>query len=221
MPPGAERRKVLLLCLAGVFGLAACHPQTVAGAAVGGAVPVAGSTPAGSGCITSGMTIPAGTYVGAVKATLTTQMRFTTGGVTIPDAGGGTEAMHGTVRILSTGASVTGTITLPGLGLSQVGLPGTPQVHSVDNGELVGRLSGSADDPKVSGALSGEWASLDAPVGNTRGSATRTVNAGLHVTRAGCDAVSGDVIPMFAEFAAPAAQYLTISGSGAWTADRS
>lgn len=128
--------------------------------------------------------------------------------------------MHGAVRIVSTGTTATGTITLSGLGLSQVGLPGSTQVHSVDNGELIGRLSGSADDPMVTGTLSGEWTTLDAPMGTTGGSATNVLHAGLHVTRAGCTAVSGDAIAMFAQVAAPVSQYLTIGGSGAWTAER-
>jgi hypothetical protein len=147
-------------------------------------------------------------------------MRLNLPGASIPDAGGGTEAFTGTVNVVSDGKQVTGMITLSGLGLSQVGLPGAVNVHSVDNGGLTATISGSASSPVVEGTLSGEWASLDAPVINATGSADSPIHAGLHITRASCDSISGDAIAMFAEFAAPVAQYLTLGGSGVWTATR-
>jgi hypothetical protein len=162
-----------------------------------------------------------GHYAGPVKATLTTTMHLDVGGVTIAHAGGGTEVLKGIVRLASDGQSVTGSITMSGLGLSQVGVPGGVAVHSVDNGELTGRISGPASAPIVTGTLSGEWASLDAPVLNGSGSAENKFTAGLHVTSASCTSVSGDAIAMFAQIADPVRQYVTVGGSGSWTATSS
>jgi hypothetical protein len=173
-----------------------------------------------SSCNVSGTTIPAGSYAGPIKATLTTQMHLNLPQATIPDAGGGTEAFTGNVNVVSDGKQVTGTITLSGLGLSQVGLPGSVNVHTVDNGGLTGAISGSASNPMVNGTLTGEWASLDAPVINATGSAESPIHAGLHITRVGCNSISGDAIAMFAEFASSVAQYLSLGGSGIWTATR-
>jgi hypothetical protein len=141
-------------------------------------------------------------------------------GATIPDAGGGTEVLTGNVNVVSDGKQVTGTIRLSGLGLSQVGLPGAVNVHSVDNGDLTAKISGSASSPVVEGSFSGAWASLDAPVINATGSSDSLVHGGLHITQAGCDSISGDAIAMFTEFAASVTQYLSFGGSGAWTATR-
>ncbi len=124
------------------------------------------------------------------------------------------------MKLVSDGKQVTGTITLSALGLSQVGLPGAVNVHSVENGGLNATISGTAGSPVVEGTLSGEWASLDAPVINATGSADSPVHAGLHITRAGCDSISGDAIAMFAEFATSVAQYLSFGGTGTWTATR-
>ena len=147
-------------------------------------------------------------------------MHLSLPGASIPDAGGGTEAFTGNVKVVSDGQQVTGTITLSGLGLSQVGLPGAVNVHTVDNGGLNATISGSATSPVVEGTLSGEWASLDAPMINATGSADSPIHAGLHITRAGCDSISGDAIAMFAEFASSVSPYLSFAGSGVWTATR-
>jgi hypothetical protein len=47
------------------------------------------------------------------------------------------------------------------------------------------------------------------------------VHAGLYISRVSCASISGDVVAMFRDFAAPVAPYLTIGGSGTWTAARS
>lgn len=155
-----------------------------------------------------------------IKATLTTQLHLNLLEASIPDAGGGTEALNGNVNIVSDGKQVSGTITMSGLGLSQVGLPGAVNVHSIDNGDLAGKISGSASSPVVEGTLSGAWASLDAPVINATGSADSPAHAGLHITHADCNSISGDAVLMYAEFATAVAQYLSFGGSGAWTATR-
>jgi hypothetical protein len=173
-----------------------------------------------SSCSAGGTAVPAGSYAGPIKATLTTQMHLDLPGVAISDAGSGTEVLTGDVMVVSDGSRVTGTITLSGLGLSQVGLPDAVDVHSVDNGDLKATISGSASAPAVDGTLGGSWASLDAPVINATGSAESPVHGGLHLTRASCDSISGDAIAMFAEFASSVAQYLSFGGSGIWTATR-
>jgi len=177
-------------------------------------------SPASVSCSSNGTTIPAGTYSGPIDATLTTQMHLNLPGASIPNAGGGDERITGNVKVVSDGTKVTGTMTLSELGLSHVGLPGSVNVHTVSNGGLTATISGPASNPVVDGTFSGEWASLDAPVINGSGSATSPVHAGLHVTRVGCDSISGDAIAMFAEFASSVAQYLSFGGSGVWTATR-
>ena len=147
-------------------------------------------------------------------------MSLNTGGISIPNAGGGTEAWSGTVDVVSKGGKVTGTIAMTELGLSQVGTTGGVQVHSVDDSELSGTITGASDTPSVVATGTGEWASLDAPVLNGSGTSTSTLTGGLHITRADCTSISGDAVAMFADFMAPVAQYLTVSGSGAWVAKR-
>ena|SRR5450432_151213 len=49
---------------------------------------------------------------------------------------GSPAAASSDVNVVSDGKQVTGTITLSGLGLSQVELPGAVNVHTVDNGAL-------------------------------------------------------------------------------------
>jgi hypothetical protein len=172
-------------------------------------------------CVTNGSAIPAGTYATTIGATIITSMHINIpGGPQIPNAGGGTEPLHGTVSITSNGRSVTGKISLTGSGTAHVGLPGAVNVHSNDKGSLTGTISGPATAPVFTGILSGEWASFDAPVINGSGSASNTAHSSLHITRVSCTSISGDVVAMFRDFAAPVAQYLTISGTGTWTAPR-
>lgn len=221
---GPHRATVATLTvLLGVLVLTGCQPSSTSTGATPGhaATGPAAAAVAAASCAASGTVIPVGHYSGPVKATLTTTMHLDVGGVTIPHAGGGTEVLKGTVSLASDGQSVTGSITLSGLGLSQVGVPGGVAVHSVDNGGLTGRISGPSSAPIVTGTVGGEWASLDAPVLNGRGSAEKGFRAGLHVTSSSCTSVSGDAIAMFAQVAAPVRQYLTIGGSGSWTATSS
>lgn len=186
-----------------------------------GSIPDASSsTPSKSAsCTPNGTAIPDGHYAGAIKATITTTMSITAGGVSIPNAGGGTEAWTGTVDLVSAGGKVTGTITMSELGLSQVGTDGV-QVHSVENGDLTGTIAGTSGQPTVSATGTGEWASLDAPVVNASGTSTDNMTGGLHIMRADCTSISGDAVAMFADFMSPVAQYLAVGGSGAWTATR-
>jgi hypothetical protein len=176
--------------------------------------------PAPVNCQSNGTAIPAGSYAGTIAAVVKTKMSLGLPAGTIPNAGSGSLPLTGKVNMTSNGRTVSGRISLSGKGFSQVGLPGSRQVHSKDSGSLTGTISGSASSPVVTGTLGGSWASLDAPVINGSGSARRHVRAGLHIIRASCSAISGDAIAMFAEFAAPVAQYISISGSGVWTAAR-
>jgi hypothetical protein len=93
-------------------------------------------------------------------------------------------------------------------------------VHSVDSSKLKGTISGPASKPVVVAAMSGEWASFDAPVINGKGTSSSSGSAGLHITSANCTSISGNAVAMFADIAAPVAQYIAISGSGTWVATR-
>jgi hypothetical protein len=179
-----------------------------------------GSDPKNSGCTANGTAIPAGHYTGKVDVRITTTMSINTGGIAISHAGSGDERWQGTVDIVSTGGKVTGTLTLSELGVSQVGLPSSKQVHSVDTSDFTGKISGPSSKPVVAANLTGEWASLDAPVINGKGTSNENVTAGLHITQASCASITGNAVAMFADIAAPVAQYIAISGSGAWTAKR-
>jgi hypothetical protein len=145
-------------------------------------------------------------------------MTLTDGGVTIPNAGGASEEMDGVVHIDSNGRTVSGSIALGGLGTSYVG--GTYVIHSKTEGDFTGVIYGPASNPLVKGKMGGAWETLDAPVIGGSGSATSITTVGLHVTSASCNEVTGDAIAMFSEMAKPVAQYITISGTGIWTAKR-
>jgi hypothetical protein len=171
-------------------------------------------------CVPSGTAIPAGHYLGKIKVIIKTTMTLSAGGISIPNAGGGQESWQGTIDVVSTGSTVTGTLTLSELGLSQVGISGGAKVHSVENSDFAGKISGTASKPVVVAHVTGEWASLDAPVINGKGSSDETVAAGLHIIHADCQTITGNAVAMFADIAAPEKQYLSIGGSGTWTATR-
>jgi hypothetical protein len=208
--------------------LTGCSGVTV-GALPGGSVatgPGSGSTtgsssvPKAAGCTADGTSIPDGHYTGKVDTTIDLVMTITADGISIPNAGGGKERWQGTVDLTSKGGQVKGTMSLSELGLSQVGQPGSVQVHSVDNGTLYGTISGPASKPTVAAIGTGEWASLDAPAGNTSGGQSTDLDGGLHVTNATCGSITGDDVAMFSDFMAPVSQYLSVSGNGTWVAAR-
>jgi hypothetical protein len=188
-------------------------------AAAGATSPAAPVLKAGH-CVPHGTSIPAGHYVGKVAVTIKTTMTLTGDGISIPNAGSGQEAWKGTVDVTSTGSTVSGTMTLSELGLSQVGASGGTQVHSVENSDFAGTISGTAAKPVVIAHVTGEWASLDAPLINGKGTTDQTVAAGLHIIHADCQTITGNAVAMFADIASPVKQYLAISGSGTWTATR-
>jgi hypothetical protein len=207
----------LALALTGCSGLT---EGSLPGSSAGAAGPAGtSSAPTAATCTADGTSIPDGHYSGAFKARIKTTMSINTGGISLPNAGSGDEAWKGTIDLVSSGGSVTGTITMSELGLSQVGQSGGVQVHSVDTGDLKGAISGPASSPVVAAKMSGDWATLDAPVGGS-GAATSSGNTGLHVTRADCTSISGNAVAMFADLAAPVAKYIAISGSGTWVATR-
>jgi hypothetical protein len=177
-------------------------------------------SPSPASCTSTGTAIPAGSYAGTIAATIKTKMTLSLPSGSIPNAGSGSLPLTGKVSVTSDGRTVHGTLSLSGKGVSQVGLPGARQVHSTDSGSFTGTISGPASSPVVNGTLAGEWASLDAPVINGSGSSSSRVRVGLHVTRATCTAIYGDAVAMFAQIAAPVAQYISISGSGNWVATR-
>ena len=169
-----------------------------------------------SACKASGTTIPAGKYSGDIESNLVTTMKLTIPGAgTLENAGAGVTTMDGEIHLTSNGKTVTGIISLTGEGASEVG----GSVHSKTEGDLTGEISGPASDPIVTAKMGGAWETLDAPI-NSSGSGSKTVTIGLHITAASCSSISGDAIAMFAEAAKPVAQYITISGTGTWTAKR-
>ncbi len=208
---------VLAGLLTSCSGLTAGTPQ---GGAPAGSTAGASAAPRPANCVPNGTVIPDGHYGGPIKATILTTMTITGDGISIPNAGGGTEAWKGTVDLVVTGGNVSGTITMSELGLSEVGQSGGVEVHSVDNGELTGTIAGPSSKPTVAATGTGEWASLDAPVVNGSGTGTTSLNGELHITRADCTSISGDAVRMFSDFMSPVAQYLAVSGSGVWVATR-
>jgi hypothetical protein len=75
-------------------------------------------------------------------------------GISVPNAGGGTEAWKGTVDLAAKGGNATGTITMSELGLSGVAASGGVRVHSVDNGDLTGTIGGTASQPTIAERIS-------------------------------------------------------------------
>jgi hypothetical protein len=205
---------VVAASLIAVGALTGCSAGALTGGSAGGSSS-GGSGGSGSSCTASGTTIPAGTYSGDIKSTLKTEMHLSLPGLSAPNAGSGTEDMDGSVHIVSNGRTVTGSIELSGTGTSEVG--GT--VHSKDAGDFTGQISGPANNPIVTGKMGGAWQTLDAPI-QSGGSNSSPTTVGLHVTSVSCGAVSGDAIAMFSDIAKPVEEYITVSGAGAWTANR-
>jgi hypothetical protein len=169
-----------------------------------------------SSCKASGTTIPAGKYSGDIESNLDTVMKLTIPGYgTVQNAGAGTTPMDGEIHLTSDGKTVDGVISLSGEGASEVG--GT--INSKTEGDLTGEITGPASDPIVDAKVGGAWKTLDAPI-NSEGSDSTYITLGLHITSVSCKAISGDAIAMFAEMAKPVAQYITVSGTGIWTAKR-
>lgn len=204
--------------------LTGCSGLSPAAFSGGSSAPASGSasaaSPTAQNCDATGSSIPDGHYTGKIDSTIDLAMSVNVNGISIPNAGGGQERWQGTVDLTAKNGQVTGVMSLSELGLSQVGQSGGVQVHSVDNGTLFGQISGPASSPVISATGTGEWASLDAPLGNTSGGASEALTGGLHITKTSCDSISGDVVAMFTDFLAPVAQYLTASGNGAWVATR-
>jgi hypothetical protein len=220
---------VVVVTLIAAGSLTGCSAGALPGGSLGGSpspTPTRTFAPGTSGsadakgkpCKAEGSAIPLGSYSGDITATLNTAMQLTVPGAgTLSNAGSGTEDMDGVVHIVSNGQTVTGLIALGGEGTSQVG--DTFVIHSKDEGDFTGQISGSASNPIVTGKMGGAWQTLDAPI-QSGGSDSSTTTVGLHVTSASCGAVSGDVIAMFSDIAKPVEQYITVSGTGAWTAKR-
>ena len=166
-------------------------------------------SPTPSGC-SSGTTgpIPAGTYTGPITATLISALHLPQDPGKYGSPGGGTATVVGMVTLVSDGATVKGTIHAAGSSNSHVGLKDSVTVVSIGSGSLNGTISGPATGPVVKGTLASSEA------------APTPFTSGLHLTRIGCGAISGDLVAMYAEIAKPVATYITITGSGAWTAPR-
>lgn len=154
---------------------------------------------------TDGKTIPAGRYSGPVEGTVTTSLTV------VVAAGNGSDHMSGAISIASDGKQVTGSMNLKGAGSADVGIAGAVTVNTTHFGSLVGTISGPASNPVIDGTLEGT---------DESGQHSSSFHAGLHVTNASCDSVSGDIVALFQEIAAPESQYLTIGGSAPWSVHR-
>lgn len=196
-----------------VAALAGCAPAVTGGTTNGASSNVSTNS---SACHASGTTIPSGTYKGEITSNLVTTMKLTVPGVgTMQNAGSGVTTMDGSIHLTSNGKTVTGLIALDGEGASEVG----NTVHSKTAGDFTGEISGPASAPIVTGTMGGAWETLDAPIDGDGSASSKTI-VGLHLTAVSCSAISGNAIAMFAEAAKPVAQYITISGTGTWTATR-
>lgn len=168
--------------------------------------PKASGNAAGGSCATNdGKSIPAGRYSGQVDGSLNTHLTV------VEAAGNGSDHMSGSITLTSDGHQVTGSMTLKGAGSADVSVPGELTVNTTHFGSLVGTISGPASSPVVDGTLAGS---------DDSGAHSSPFHAGLHVTKASCDAVSGDIVAMFQEITAPESPYLTIDGSAPWTIHR-
>lgn len=168
--------------------------------------PTPSANAAGGSCSANdGKTIPAGHYSGPVEGTVNTSLTV------VVAAGNGSDHMSGTITIASDGHQVTGSMNLKGAGSADVGVPGALTINTTHFGSLVGTISGPASNPVVDGTLQGT---------DDSGQHSSSFHAGLHVTKASCDSVSGDIVALFQEITAPESQYLTINGSAPWTIHR-
>lgn len=159
------------------------------------------------GCTPNGNSIPAGTYAGPVKGSM--KLAFRQG---VPAEGGGVDQMSGTIRLHSDGRHVSGEIRLSGGGTAHAGLSGVMEAFDHSFGHLTGRIAGTASGPTVSGVLAGH----DEIVGAT----SARFHAGLHVTSADCQEISGDLVPMWQDILRPERKYLSLRGTGDWTIQR-
>lgn len=145
-------------------------------------------------CVASGTTIPAGTYSGPLTETID---------ITLQGAHG-TNTGAGTITIVSDGKNVTGSIDVHGSGNATAGI-----ITDTSIGTMTGTISGSAANPIASGTLQGS--------SEVAGAVSSPFRAGLHITRASCASVSGDLVAMFSQIYAEFTNLVTVSGTGAWT----
>jgi hypothetical protein len=81
--------------------LTGCSGVTVGALPAAGSTPWSSAAPKAASCTPNGSAIPDGHYSGPIKATIKTTMTISGDGISIPNAGGGTEAWNGTIDMVS------------------------------------------------------------------------------------------------------------------------
>jgi hypothetical protein len=160
-------------------------------------------------CGSDGTAVPPGTYKGTIHAVLNVKLHVS--GQLTAD-GSGTSTGDGTVTVVSDGKTVSGSMSVKATGTSKLSFDPIGIGDDSYFGGLSGTISGPAGAPIVTGTL----ASTDAVAGPQ----SSPLKAGLHLTQVTCGSISGDLVAMFVEITKPVSQYVTVTGSGKWTAPR-
>ena len=116
------------------------------------------------------------------------------------------------MTVVSDGKTVSGSMSVKATGTSKLSFDPIGIGDDSYFGGLTGTISGPADAPIVTGTLE----SVDAVAGPQNS----PLKAGLHLTRVTCGSISGDLVAMFVEITRPVSQYITVTGSGEWTATK-
>lgn len=152
--------------------------------------------------------IPAGRYSGPISADVVLNVHLAG---TAAQGDTGTSHLKGTIALVSNGRTVSGTLRVQG-GPQVLGASRAQVLLASTISGLTGTISGSAARPVAMGQMLG----IKTPLGTSK----TPYEAGLHVTRASCRAVSGDVVALLAEILKPESAILTPTGKGSWTLPR-
>jgi hypothetical protein len=152
--------------------------------------------------------IPAGRYSGPISADVVLKVHLAG---TVAQGGTGNNHMKGTITLVSNGHTVSGTLRVQG-GAQVLGASRAQVLLASTISGLTGTISGSAAHPVAQGEMLG----MKTPMGTIK----EPYEAGLHVTRASCRSVSGDVVALLAEIFKPESAILTPTGKGTWTLPR-
>jgi hypothetical protein len=159
------------------------------------------SAPPSSGCADDSSGIPSGTFTGDLAGAFQ---------ITEPPIPGQTnETFTGHVVVVSTGATVSGTLDMHWSGAGEINNSQVTEDTTLHDATL----SGSTADPIVDGIITGQVVIDGAP----SNSGSYPVHVHLHVLRADCQAITGDAIAMLREIIV-AGQHVVLSGSSMWTA---
>jgi hypothetical protein len=158
-------------------------------------------------CPVNGGAVPEGTYEANLAAHLDVSFRGRLAGF-----GGGKTDVAGTIKVVSDGSKVTGTMHLHAASTSHAGPSPLLQFTDSGHGGLVGTISGPANHPRVSGTIAGH--------DEIGGDSSEHFDVGLALTSVSCSSITGDLVPLFRELTKSVQQYIRIDGKGDWTAPR-